>query len=395
MSCSIDWESTPRDGAVEVRVLYVIDSLRRSGAELSLASVAEPLIAQGIELEVAHLHDRAGVGPELVRAGATLHSLAGAGGRAGWVRRCRHLVRDLGPDLVHTTLFEADQVGRIAARSCGVPVVSSLVGIRYGDEHRSNPAVRLSRLRAAQAVDVLSARLVRRFHAVSAAVAEVMGPRLRIAPDKIEVVHRGRDPELLGVRSHERRTRARSRLGVSATQPLVLSVARHEHVKGLDVLIAAAALLRDRTPDVAVLVAGPEAAATPVLRHLIEHDALDGTVRLLGVRDDISDLMCAADVVVVPSRSEGFPNVVVEAMALEAPLVASDLDSVREILGPTDEVRLVRAGQVDDLASALAAVLDHRPETGALRRRYLERFTVSSSARAMVGFYERALSAAR
>jgi glycosyltransferase involved in cell wall biosynthesis len=140
------------------------------------------------------------------------------------------------------------------------------------------------------------------------------------------------------------------------------------------------------------VVAGPEAAGTQALRDLIDREGLHGTVRLLGARDDVADLMCAADVVALPSRSEGFPNVIVEAMALEAPLVASDLPAVREIVGSTDGVRLVRAGDPDALSSALSNVLSNPPETGELRQRFLDHFTLSASARAMTGFYERALS---
>lgn len=378
-----------------MRVLYVIDSLQRGGAELSLAALAPGLIAQGVGLEVAHLHDRLGVSGELERAGAAVHSLSGSGGRLGWMRRARDLIGDVRPDLVHTTLFEADQAGRLAARSCGVPVVSSLVGMRFGDEQRSNPGVRVSRMRAAQGVDVLTSRLVRRFHAVSSAIALTMGPRLRIPPDKIDIVPRGRDPDALGVRSQERRAQARARLSVSEHRPVVLAVARHEHVKGLDRLIGSMVALMERLPDVVLLVAGPEGAATPNLEALIESQHLHDQVRLLGSRADVPDLMCAADALVLPSRSEGFPGVLIEAMALETPIVASNLASVREVVGSQADVQLVPGGSQAGLVEALVAVFEHPPDTAHLRERFLERFTVASSARAMVGFYEGALNRVR
>jgi FAD/FMN-containing dehydrogenase len=117
-----------------VRLLYLIDSLGPGGAERSLAAMAPGYVGRGIELEVAFLHDRRGLQDELERAGARLCSLAGPGGRPGWMRRVRRLLTVRRPDLVHTTLFEADLAGRVGARLAGVPVVSSLVNVAYGPE---------------------------------------------------------------------------------------------------------------------------------------------------------------------------------------------------------------------------------------------------------------------
>jgi glycosyltransferase involved in cell wall biosynthesis len=100
-------------------------------------------------------------------------------------------------------------------------------------------------------------------------------------------------------------------------------------------------------------------------------------------------------VFVVPSRWEGFGSVLLEAMALEAPIVASDLPAVREVVGD-DAALLVPPDRPDALAAAVTAVL--ADPDGAARRaarareRFLATFTIDRVADGMAGFYRRALA---
>ncbi len=344
-----------------MRVLTIIDSLAVGGAEQSLAALTPHLIANGIEVHVAYLVERPGVGPQLEEAGAVIHSLAGSGGRIGWLRQTRQLIRRLRPDLVHTTLFESDIVGRISAWSLRVPVVSSIVTEAYGPEHLDNPEYRAWKVRAAQFVDAVTARMVRRFHAVSSASADVMAKRLRIQRSKMEVIPRGRDISKLGVRTVERRTRVRSALGVDPEQPVVLAAARHFHSKGLDVLATAFPAVVAQFPDARLLIAGRDGPATPDIVAALAAGAVEEETTLLGYRNDVPDLMAAADVFVLPSRVEGSPGALIEAMALAVPTVASDIPSVRELVGPDDD--LVAVAPLDDaaaLAAAIATMLSDR-----------------------------------
>jgi glycosyltransferase involved in cell wall biosynthesis len=218
----------------------------------------------------------------------------------------------------------ADIVGRIAAATTRVPVVSSLVNLAYGPEHFADPSAPTWRLRAAQALDVATARLTVRMHAVSARVADVMAPRLLYPRSRIDVVVRGRDAATLGTRDSGRRARARAQLGVDDSEQLVLTVAREEHQKGLDVLLEAVAVLRTEMPTARTFVAARRGTQSEVLAAMVERLDLGSVVTFLGTRDDVADLLCAADVFVLPSRREGLPGAVVEAMAMQAPIVASD-----------------------------------------------------------------------
>ena len=128
--------------------------------------MAPPLIAAGVDLHVAYLVERAGLDADLRAAGAELHRVRGRR-RFDQARSFRQLIRRIEPDLVHTTLTEADVIGRVAAGLERVPCVSSLVNVQYGPESLADPNVARWRLRGWQLADALSARTVSRFHAAS------------------------------------------------------------------------------------------------------------------------------------------------------------------------------------------------------------------------------------
>jgi glycosyltransferase involved in cell wall biosynthesis len=379
-----------------MRVLYVIDSLVPGGAESSLAALAPLYAARGIELEVAYLHDRPGLHDLLSAAGARLTSLAGPGGGGVWARRASALVRSRRPDLVHTTLFEADLAGRLAAASARVPVVSSIVTVGYGDSMRREPGIRATRLWGAQLADVLTARVVRRFHAVSHHVADVMAPRLLVPRSRFEVVPRGRDPQVLGARTPRRTERARAMLGAGPEDRVLLAIARHEHPKGLDVALRALPLVRAQVPSARLLVAGRAGNQTVALHALAAELGLGDAVELLGPRSDVADLLSAADVFVLPTRREGFPGAVLEAMALEAPIVATAIPAVAEAVADGEHALLVPPDDPGALASAIVATL--QDPAGSCRRtlaahaRFHDHFTIDRAADGMVAFYEASLS---
>lgn len=384
----------------EMHVLYLIDSLSASGgAEQSLAAMAPLLVQKGVALDVAYLRERPGLEAQLERAGATLFPLSGP--RAGAALRVARLIRRRRPDLVHTTLFEADVAGRLAALVSRVPSVSSLVNASYGPTHVGDPSLQWWKVRAAQLADIGTARSAVRFHAVAGHVADAMATRLLIPRYRIDVIHRGRDPHLLGRRTAERREHARAAMGIDPMEPMVLAAARHEHQKGLDVLVAAVPRLLAQVPAARVVVAGREGNQTPALQRAVEKLRLGDSIRFLGARDDVGDLLTAADLVVLPSRWEGIPGTAIEALALETPIVASDIPGVRAVVGSSGGLlaRLVPSGEPDALADAIVTTLGTPDAATEVARRgrdhFLRSFTVAHSVDRMQHFYRRSLAETR
>ena len=387
-----------------MHVLYVIDSVERvGGAEQGLASMTPRLVRSGVRLDIAYLTGGEGFQSELTAAGATLFGVHRSN-RAGTAASLYRLLRERRPDLVHTTLYEADVLGRSAALAARIPVVSSLVNSSYGPEHVHARGLSPWKVRAAQAVDGLTARSARRFHALTRYVATAMSRRLRIPSDLIEVIPRGRDPEVLGTVSPERRAKVRASLGVPQDAPVVLAAARQEYQKGLDVLLEAWPRVRRAVPEAVLLLAGGPGAESARLHALAEAadggrpvapDGSVGNIRFLGARRDVFDLMAASDVFAAPSRWEGLGSAAMEAMGVGVPLVCSDVPALRETVGSEEYACLVPPERpralADVLVTALTDTVAAQRRAAAARARFLTRFTLQQVTGRTVDFYERAL----
>lgn len=363
-----------------IRVLQVIDSLGAGGAERSLAESVRPLRERGIHVTVAYFKPTTDGVQALVESSTTTHHLPG--GRVSRIGELRSLIRQLRPDLVHTVLFEADLAGRLAAAGTGTPVLTSLVNTPYEPERGADANVRRSRVEAARFVEAVGARfLTTHVHAISQAVATSAVTRLHLPGDRITVAPRGRDRARLGVPSRARRDTARARLGLTPTTPVILAVGRQEFQKGHDVLLEAAAPLAEKVPGLQVLVAGRPGNATAALDAQRRALGLDGTVSFLGQRDDVPELLAAADVFAFPSRFEGLGGSLIEALALGVPTVASDLPVLREVAGPA--ACYVAPGDAGDLALGLATLLDDEETRASLaaagRRRFEERYELDAA----------------
>ncbi|WP_035792576.1 glycosyltransferase family 4 protein [Kitasatospora mediocidica] len=383
-----------------MHVLYVIDSLNRvGGAEQGLLALAPQLVHSGVKLDVAYLTaSPGGFQPELAAAGATVFGVHHRG-RGRTAAALRALVRERRPDLVHTTLYESDVLGRAAALAAHTPVVSSLVNPAYGPEHLHARGLSPWRMRAAQAVDAATAQGTRRFHALTRHVAGAMAGRLRIPAGRIDVVPAGRDPEVLGTVTAERRAAVRAGLDLAPNTPVVLAAARQAYQKGLDVLLTAWPRVLHGAPEAVLLLAGDPGPESARLHALAAAAGVGERVRFLGPRGDVYDLMAAADVFTVPSRWEGLGSAAMEAMGVGVPLVCSDVPALRETVRSEDYAVLVPPESPERLAAALGAVLaDPGASTGrvqAARARFLTNFTLHQVTAQMVDFYERSLHSRR
>jgi glycosyltransferase involved in cell wall biosynthesis len=227
-----------------------------------------------------------------------------------------------------------------------------------------------------------------------------MAERLRLRRDRVDVIPRGRDPEVIGRRTKGRRDDARERLGIEGSTPLVFAAARQEFQKGLDVLVEAFPAVLAEVPEARLVIAGREGGLTEQLGAAVVRLGLGEAVRFLGARTDVLDLMCAADAFAFPSRWEGLGVAVLEAMALEAPIVASDIPAIREVLGQGESRALLAPpGAAEALGAAIATTLTDAAAAGAravaARERFLERFTLDRVADATAAFYERAIAEGR
>jgi glycosyltransferase involved in cell wall biosynthesis len=334
------------DAGAELRVVLVSDSEGFGGTELAMASLAggmagsvdfTALLGERSAEETRRRLERAGTTVRIVKGLRRRCTPAGFGRMLAEIRRSRTALVH-----VHCT----DQGGGLA------PILAGWLLRRrvLATVHLISPG----RPRWRERVSAWVLRRASAVIAVSNSVAAYLGG----AGVEATVVHNGVSPPRL-------RPDARGSLGVDPDAFVVGGLGRLHRQKGWDVLCRAAPLVRERVPEAAFIVIGdgPERGALAGLPEC-------GSVRFAGQREDAAELLSAFDVLVVPSRWEGFGLVAAEGMLAEVPVVASRIDGLPEVVG--DCGVLVRPEQPEPLAEAviaLAADPERRAELARMGRR--------------------------
>ena len=209
--------------------------------------------------------------------------------------------------------------------------------------------------------------------------------------EKITVVRNGIPDVSLQILEDAEKMREELKIGDA---PFVFCAARLEHEKDVTSLIEAMKVVVEQTPNVQCLVAG-EGVLRDELQSQIDELKLSSNVRLLGFRDDVLDLMRACDVFVLPSLAEPFGLVLIEAMALSKPVVATDEGGPREIVQDGESGFLVAPSSPRGLADALLKLLNDEKSRAQMgqksRARYKELFTAQRMAQEIADVYRKAL----
>lgn len=173
-------------------------------------------------------------------------------------------------------------------------------------------------------------------------------------------------------------------------QPLIAAVSRLSPEKGLDLLIEAVARLSAAGRPVSLVVAG-DGQERAALERQAAALRIQDRVHFLGLVQNVTSLYSEVDMVVLPSRPgrEGLPNVLLEAMRADVPVVATAAGSVPEVLAVPGSGELVRPGDVDALVQGIEAALarGRSPEAAAARVKAIDRFSVERRVAAHLALY--------
>jgi glycosyltransferase involved in cell wall biosynthesis len=371
-----------------MRVALFTDADVFAGTERHIFDLARGLRKEGVEVYIACpspavLADRAG------EAGFEVITIQKQGlvDRAA-VRTLVRLLKTGKIDIIHShngrTMLSSALAVTLARRGRAVATQHFLE-----PDHTSHSGPKASLYHTAHRwVSGRTAQVIAISEAVSAKIRE----RGDAAEKKITVVPNGiTPPDPAHLTPPEQ---IRKELGIANDIPLIVCVARLQPEKDIGTLITAMQDVRTALPSAVCVVAG-EGTQEAALKEQIRSLGLEDAVRLIGFRQDAHAIIQAGDLFVLPSLAEPFGLVLLEAMALSKPVIATRAGGPVEIVVEEETGLLVPPSDAIALGQALIRLLTDTGTAQTMGKnglaRFQERFTVERMARTMLGVYERIL----
>jgi glycosyltransferase involved in cell wall biosynthesis len=328
-----------------MRIAYVLTSLGVGGAERQALALAERMAARGHVVALLVLRGRQPEEWPTTLTPVRLKMRRTPSRLLAGLAHARRFLRDFQPDLIHSHTFPANMAARLLKISFPRAVVLSTVHNIYEGAWPRVLAYRLT--------DPLSCHTT----AVSQAAADRYVRLKAIPARKLSVLTNGIDTTDI-VPSPERRARHRSWMGVGE-EFIWLMAGRIVAAKDYPNLLGAFARVRAAVPSACLWIAGEAVRAGSAAGQVLAADSED-SVRWLGLRRDMPALLDAADGFVLASAWEGMPLAVGEAMAMEKPVVATDVGGVRELVGEAGVI--VPAKSPEKLAEAMLEMMRRTDE---------------------------------
>lgn len=356
-----------------VKVMQVTHDLGVGGLPRVVETLCRTIDPTRFEVSVLCLRGKGPLADALEADGFSVVELDRPEGRPDYFafRRVARVLRERKIDVIHTHNTEPFVNGTIGALMAGTPVVV------HTDHARPFPDM----FRHMLSEHVLS-YFARAMVGVSEHTTENLRRYEKIPERKLRTIINGIEGGKYA--ADGKRAAVREALGIASDALVIGFASRLAEQKGIPYLLEASVGLAARFPGLHVLIAG-DGELDAEMRARASALGLDGTVRFLGVRRDIAELLQAFDVFVLPSLWEGLPMVVLEAMAVGCPIVATAVGGVPDALEHDVSAWLVPPMDVPALETGLATLLsdaDRRARFSSnARRRFDERYSAERMAR--------------
>src|SRR5579883_331194 len=362
-----------------IHLMHVVRRGRAEGGmENGIVNVCNRLPAERYRVSICALDTEETFSNRIRRANTNFLAVPKNGRGIDWslVVRLARIFRQNRVDLVHSHNWGTFLYAVIAAKLTGIPIVHGEHGKNIGEvEGDSRPK---------RVLKVVLAQLVERIVTVSQALAEEW-IQYGIRREKVQCIPNGVDSDRFHPRAD--RERCRKEFGLPSNVFLAGGVGRLDELKNFRVFVGALGVLAKAIPDIhiALLGDGPE---RPQLLRIAEELGIADRTHFLGYRSQSEVFMACLDLFVLPSKSEGMSNVVLEAMSTGLPIICADLPSHREVFEPEKEGVVLNYCEAESLAAKMAEMY-RQPEMrkrlgSAARARAVSQFSIGQ----MVSSYD-------
>lgn len=334
------------------RIVFIITGLTTGGAEMMLLKVLERLDRQRFAAHVISLTTLGELAPRIAALGIPVDAMGmkpGLPSPSGFLRLVRTLKR-LNPDVVHTWMYHADLLGGLAARLAGISAIGWCIRNSNLDKDKTKFSTRAVVGLCAFISKWVPSRILscsEKARQVHVACGYAAG-KMVLVPNGFDLTRFKPD--------NDARLQIRAEMGITDETPLVGLIGRFDPQKNHAGFFEAAGVLHRHMPHVHFVLAGQGIdMGNAALRQAMTQAGVLANTHLLGLRNDIPELMAALDVLASSSYGEAFPNVLGEAMACGVPCVVTDVGDSAYIVGDTG--RVVSPGDMTGLAATLENLL--------------------------------------
>lgn len=363
-----------------MKICIVLDSLIRAGAERQALAAVTELVRCGYDARLIYYNRAEHNYPIPPEARDRISHFPKHGTYFRFLWRLYRYFRANRFDVVHAFMSATSIYVGVAGWMARVPAVFAGIRVEYEDKGLIRFLHRIIN------------HMVTGWICNSEATRRSLLPGVGASPDRVHVVYNGIAPSAFA--SSLTPGEAKKKLGLSESTPLVSLVARLSPQKNVSMYLNVAARVLKRRPNVAFIIAGDGE-----LRRELEEQAaglgIAESVRFLGVRDDIPDVLRATDVLALTSHYEGLANTLLEAMAVGIPVVSTAYAGVEELVTDGREGLIVPLGDVDAFVIATERLLADdalRRQLGECGRASVEqRFTMKAMGARLYSVYESAL----
>ncbi|MDE6734270.1 MAG: glycosyltransferase family 4 protein [Desulfovibrio sp.] len=401
-----------------MKVCLYISAIARGGAERQIRNLARELAGRGVTVtllheEQSHVQDaqyldairKGGVevisilSPEFLKAGMPLSGRHGEFFAHIPAMRPRKMTMlflagalfSLRPDIVHSYLDIPNCIAGCAAVLAGVPVhLASFRSIdpatgHYPWEDAAYPLYRY-----------LIRHGCSHFEANSRLGAELYARWLNLPPESVAYCPNGLDPQAYLRVAPGAAAALRESLGIPPAAPVLLSLGRFSPEKAPEAMLDIFARVLTRHPEARYVIAGLGMTGDEEMGAMVRERGLERAVYLLGARGDVAALLRAADIFLLPSRFEGFPNAIMEAMAAGVPVVTSNVGGIPDLVRHRKDGFLHDARDAAGMAESVSLLLEDAETRARLaesaRQRILNEFSLKKLGDRVLARYEELLA---